>query len=164
MVRAPDGKTREAGLRPDQFYRQVPPAQRALPFNEESANQTKQHRPPFPMAGIFSCFPLWELLYDAMRIISRQNLVKAGQKHPKTKVSLTHWESVARAAAWKTPLEAQAAFSGAKALNAERVRFEIGDGYRLIVAFRWDLEIAWIKFLGSHAEYDKINALTVSEY
>lgn len=104
------------------------------------------------------------MLYNAMRIISRQNLVKAGQKHPKTKASLTHWESVARAAAWKTPLEAQAAFSGAKALDGERVRFEIGDGYRLIVAFRWDLEIAWIKFFGSHAEYDKINALTVSEY
>lgn len=36
--------------------------------------------------------------------------------------------------------------------------------YRLIVAFRWDLEIAWIKFFGSHADYDKIDALTVSEY
>ena len=50
-------------------------------------------------------------------------------------------------------------------LNGERVRFEIAGGdYRLIVAFRFDLQIAWIKFLGTHAEYDKIDALTVSSF
>ena len=114
------------------------------------------------MAGIFACFPLWEMRYGSMRIISRQNLVKAGQKHPKTKASLTHWESVARAAAWKTPLEAQAAFSGAKALDGERVRFEIGDGYRLIVAFRWDLEIAWIKFLLGNLQKWKKNKYIIT--
>jgi mRNA interferase HigB len=102
--------------------------------------------------------------YEIMSFISRQTLVRAGEQHPDAKASLMHWESVAKAADWATPLEAQAAFSKAKALNGERVRFEIGDGYRLIVAFRWDLRIAWIKFFGSHAEHDKVDALTVSDY
>ena len=59
----------------------------------------------------------------------------------------------------------QAAFSKAKILNAERTRFEIqGGNYRLIVAFNFPRQIAFIKFAGTHAEYDKIDALTVLQF
>jgi mRNA interferase HigB len=45
------------------------------------------------------------------------------------------------------------------------VRFEVAGGnYRLITAFRFDYQITWIKFTGTHAEYDKINALTFSQF
>jgi mRNA interferase HigB len=47
--------------------------------------------------------------------------------------------------------------------NTVKCRIAGGD-YRLIVAFRFDLQIAWIKFLGTHGEYDKIDALTVSSF
>ena len=54
-------------------------------------------------------------------------------------------------------------FSKAKALNGERVRFEVSGGdYRMIVAFDWRRLIAFVKFIGMHAEYDRIVALTVS--
>ena len=60
--------------------------------------------------------------------------------------------------------EVQAAFPKAKVINAERVRFEIhGGDYRLIVAFKFGAPpIAFIKFIGSHADYDRIDAETVS--
>ena len=57
----------------------------------------------------------------------------------------------------------QAAFSKAKALNGDRVRFEVSGGdYRLIVTFDFMRQIAFIKFLGTHAAYDGADALTVS--
>ena len=48
-------------------------------------------------------------------------------------------------------------------LNGERVRFEIAGGdYRLVVAFNFTRQIAYVKFIGTHAEYDRVDALTVS--
>ena len=51
----------------------------------------------------------------------------------------------------------------AKVLNAERVRFEIAGGnFRMIVALDFRRGIAFIKFIGTHGEYDRVDALTVS--
>ena len=98
-----------------------------------------------------------------MRIIARSTLVAFWEKHPETKASLTHWQNVAKAADWKNANEVQAAFSKAKALNGERVRFEVAGGnYRLIVAFDFRRSIAFVKFVGTHKEYDRIDALTVT--
>ena len=56
-------------------------------------------------------------------------------------------------------------FPKAKALNAERVRFEIAGGnYRLVVAIKFTARIVFVKFIGTHAEYDRIDALTVAQY
>lgn len=72
---------------------------------------------------------------------------------------------VARAAHWQSTRDIQAAFSTAKVLNGERVRFEVAGGdHRMIVAFQFDLQIAFIKFIGTHKEYDRIDALSVSQF
>ncbi len=101
-----------------------------------------------------------------MRIIARSTIAEFSARHPEAKASLDHWETVTRAAEWSNINEVQAAFSKAKALNGERVRFEIAGGdYRLVVAFKFgNAKIAFVKFVGTHAEYDKIDALTVSKY
>jgi mRNA interferase HigB len=50
-------------------------------------------------------------------------------------------------------------------LNRDRVRFEIAGGnYRLVAAFDFRRQIAFVKFVGTHAAYDKIDALTVSQF
>jgi len=98
-----------------------------------------------------------------MRIIARSTIIAFCEEHPETKASLTHWQSVAKAASWASVTEAQQSFSKAKALNGERVRFEVAGGnYRMIVAFDFMRAIAFVKFLGTHAEYDRIDALTVN--
>lgn len=98
-----------------------------------------------------------------MRIIARNTLVQFWEKHPETKVPLARWHETVKAADWKAPEEVQRAFPKAKVLNGERVRFEIAGGnYRLVVAFDFWRKAAFVKFIGTHAEYDKIDALTVS--
>ena len=98
-----------------------------------------------------------------MRIIARNRMVAFWEKHPETEASLTHWHEVAAAASWGSSLQVVADFSKAKSLNGERVRFEVAGGdYRMVVALDWKRSIAFIKFIGTHAEYDKIDALTVS--
>jgi mRNA interferase HigB len=98
-----------------------------------------------------------------MRIIARSTLVAFWEKHPETKASLTHWQNVAKAAEWQNASDGQAAFSKAKVLNGERVRFEVAGGdYRLIVAFDFRRAIAFVKFVGTHKKYDRIDALAVN--
>lgn len=97
-----------------------------------------------------------------VRIIARNKLVAFWEKHPATEPSLRHWHEVAAAADWRNPLDAVSDFSKAKAVNGERVRFEVAGGdYRMVVAFDWKRSIAFIKFVGTHAEYDRIDAITV---
>ena len=61
--------------------------------------------------------------------------------------------------------EVRRAVPNAKVLNRERVRFTVAGGnYRLIAAFDFLRQIVYVKFLGTHAEYDSIDALTVSMF
>lgn len=100
-----------------------------------------------------------------MRIIARHTLVDFWKRHPDAKASLMHWLLVTKEANWSNANEAQQAFSKAKALNGERVRYEVAGGdFRMVVAFDFGRKIAFIKFIGSHAEYDRIDALSVSLY
>lgn len=100
-----------------------------------------------------------------MRIISRTRLLEYAATHPEARTSIEHWAKLTQRAEWGTTHEVQAAFSKAKVLNADRVRFEIkGGDYRLIVAFDFRRQIAFIKFIGAHAEYDRIDALTVAHF
>jgi mRNA interferase HigB len=53
----------------------------------------------------------------------------------------------------------------AKVLNGERIRFEVAGGNdRLVAAFDFRRQVAFVKFLGTHAEYDRIDALTFSQF
>jgi mRNA interferase HigB len=100
-----------------------------------------------------------------MRIIAQSTIASFSRKHPETKVALKHWLEVTLMANWASTYEVQRSFPKAKVLNGERVRFEISGGnYRLIVAFKFRSRLCFVKFLGTHAEYDRINALTISQF
>jgi mRNA interferase HigB len=61
--------------------------------------------------------------------------------------------------------DVRAAASTVKVLNRERARFEVAGGeFRLIVAINFTAGIVFVKFVGRHAEYDKVDALTVSQF
>ena len=100
-----------------------------------------------------------------MRVVARDLLVNFWGRHPEAKVSLERWYKLVRAAQWTSTDEIQKAAPKAKVLNGERVRFEIAGGnYRLVAAFDFHRKIAFVKFVGTHAEYDRIDALTVSQF
>ena len=98
-----------------------------------------------------------------MRVIARTTLVAFWSSHPETKVPLERWLKRVKAARWTSVDEVQRAAPKCKALNGERVRFEVvGGNYRLVVAFDFRRQAAFVKFIGTHAEYDRVDALTVS--
>ncbi len=98
-----------------------------------------------------------------MRLIALSSLATFWAKHPETRVALQRWAEIVKAADWTSTAEVQASFGRAKVLNGERVRFEVAGGdYRLIVAFKFISQIAFVKFIGTHADYDRVDALTVS--
>lgn len=100
-----------------------------------------------------------------MRVIARASLREFWSIHPESRLSLLRWLSVAEAADWTASADIVATFPNAKILNRERARFEIGGGnFRLIVAIKFQARLCFIKFIGTHAEYDKIDALSVSKY
>jgi mRNA interferase HigB len=70
-----------------------------------------------------------------------------------------------RAAHWTSTDEVQRAAPKSKVLNRERARFEVAGGhYRLAVAFDFRRQVAFVKFIGTHAEYDRIDAMTISQF
>lgn len=100
-----------------------------------------------------------------MRIIKRSSLTGFWHRHPETEQSLKAWFERTRTAQWQSPQDVLADFSTAKVINAERIRFKIhGNDYRLIVSFKFSAGIAWIKFIGTHAEYDRVDAATVEQF
>lgn len=100
-----------------------------------------------------------------MRIIAKRTVVEFAAKHPAARASLEHWMRIATVAIWTSTSDVQSAFSKAKVLNAERVRFEVAGGdFRMICAFDFRREVTFVKFIGTHAEYDRIDALTISKF
>lgn len=98
-----------------------------------------------------------------MRIIAWNVLAAYLEKHPEAKVPLERWRTLVKAAKWNSMDDVRSAAPTAKILNRERARFEIAGGnYRMIVAFDFPRGIAFVKFIGTHAEYDRIDAFTVA--
>jgi mRNA interferase HigB len=105
------------------------------------------------------------MLDNVMRVIARNTLVGFWTKHPEAKVALERWYKLVRAAHWNSTDEVQRAAPKSKVLNRERVRFEVAGGsHRLVAAFDFGRQVAFVKFVGTHAEYDRIDALTVSYF
>ena len=83
-----------------------------------------------------------------MRIIAQSTLTDYGAKHAAAEASLRHWLNIARQSSWKSTNDVKAAFSKAKVLNSERVRFEISGGdFRLVTAFDFKRGIAFLKYV-----------------
>ncbi len=92
-------------------------------------------------------------------------LVEFSSKHPEMKVALERWYKLVRTAHWTSTDEVQRAAPKSKVLNRERVRFEVAGGSnRLVVAFDFRRKTAFVKFIGTHAEYDRIDVLTISQF
>ncbi len=94
-----------------------------------------------------------------MNIVSKRTLIKFYELCPKTKTALEVWHSDARKADWKTPSDIKQLYSSASFLKDNRVVFNIkGNDFRLIVYIDYPRKIVRIKFIGTHSQYDKINA------
>lgn len=100
-----------------------------------------------------------------MRIIAYSTFRAFAESHPIARPAVERWYRAMKALAPGSMSEIQALFPKAKVLNADRVRFEVAGGqFRLIAAIDFERQITFIKFVGTHEQYDTINALTVSQF
>ena len=97
-----------------------------------------------------------------MRIISRKTIREFWEKHPDAEQALEAWYHDAKRAVWKTPADIKNVYRNASFVGNNRVVFNIkGNQYRLVVAIQYQHGIIYIRFIGTHAEYDKIDAATI---
>ena len=97
-----------------------------------------------------------------MRIIARSTLIQFWQSHPTSKESLEAWYKETEKSDWKTPDDIKKRYPSASFLSDNRVCFNIcGNNFRLIVKLNYKFHMVYIRFVGTHAEYTKINAETI---
>jgi mRNA interferase HigB len=103
-----------------------------------------------------------------MRIIARRTLRefvdgRAGRKdRPALKAALDAWFDEVRKARWTSSADVKRRYATASIVSSDRIVFNIkGNDYRLIAAVDFERGIVWIKWIGSHREYDRIDAREV---
>lgn len=97
-----------------------------------------------------------------MRIIAISQLKTFWQKYPDSEQSLLAWIDEVKNANWQTPADIKGQFRHASVLKSRRMVFNIkGNDYRLVVAVAYRYGALYIKFVGTHKQYDAVDADTV---
>jgi mRNA interferase HigB len=103
-----------------------------------------------------------------MRIIARRTLLRfvasrSRQKdHAALKAALDAWFAEVRKARWRSTADIKRLYATASIVTAERVVFNVrGNSYRLVVSVDFEKGIVWIKWLGTHRDYDRIDVTKV---
>jgi len=99
-----------------------------------------------------------------MRIIARRTLreyvehCRGHKDQPGLKAALDAWFDEVKKARWNSAADVKRSYATASIVSAERIVFDVkGNDYRLIVAVDYEKAIVWIKWIGTHKDYDKIN-------
>ena len=94
-----------------------------------------------------------------MHVISQKKLRDYCNKHKETKSQLEAWYHEAKNADWKNSQEIKEKYRSASIIGGNRVVFNIkGNKYRLVTKINYQMMIVYIRFIGTHKEYDKISA------
>jgi len=97
-----------------------------------------------------------------VRVIAKRTLREFWEKHNDCEEQLKAWYRETEKANWNSPNDIKKEYPRASILEDNRVVFNIkGNHYRLIVKINYDYHIVWIRFIGTHAEYDKIDATNI---
>ena len=96
------------------------------------------------------------------RIIAKSTLREYWEKHLDSEQYLKTWYDTALGSEWKSPNDVKKTYANASILKNSRIVFNIkGNAYRLVVKFNYEKQWIFIKFIGTHVEYDKIDAQTI---
>lgn len=97
-----------------------------------------------------------------MKVIAVGTLRDFWARHPEAEQPLKAWYDEAKHAVWRTPRDIRQRYASASFVGHNRVVFNIkGNDYRLIVAVAYRFQAIYIKFIGTHTEYDRVDAATV---
>lgn len=97
-----------------------------------------------------------------MRVIAVSTLKAFWERFPEAEQPLKAWYEEATKASWMQPADIKAQYRSASVLKNRRVVFNIkGNDFRLIVAVAYRLQVVYVKFVGTHKEYDAVDAETI---
>lgn len=97
-----------------------------------------------------------------MRIIARSSLREFWEIYPDAEQPLEAWYDEASRSKWESPADIKSIYRNASIIANNRVVFNIkGNNYRLIVHMRYDIRIIFIRFIGTHRDYENIDATTI---
>jgi mRNA interferase HigB len=97
-----------------------------------------------------------------MRVIAVSTLRAFWERYPDAEQPLKAWYEEATGASWSQPADIKAQYRSASVLKNRRLVFNIkGNDYRLIMAIAYKLQIVYVKFVGTHQEYDAVDAENV---
>ena len=96
------------------------------------------------------------------RILSRRTIKEFWAKHPDSKDYLETWYETTKGANWQNPSDIKSFYSTISILKESRVVFNIkGNHYRLVAKINYEKQWLFIRFIGTHKGYDKIDANTI---
>ena len=94
-----------------------------------------------------------------MRIIAKRTLRDFWVRHANAEQSLLAWHREVKQEDWDTPAKLKVRYPRASIVGKDRVVFNIkGNSYRLVVRINYQKRTVYIRFVGTHQEYDRINA------
>lgn len=95
-------------------------------------------------------------------MIKKLTLIDFWRRYPGSEASLRNWLTAARSANWRKPADLKAYDRSVSFVGNNRAVFNIsGNQFRLVVSVAYGFDAMYIKFIGTHAEYDRIDAATV---
>lgn len=93
-----------------------------------------------------------------MRIIAKRTLRAFWERHADAEEPLLAWYREVEQADWDTPAELKAQYRGASIVGGNRVVFNIkGNDYRLVVRINYPYRVVYVRFVGTHTEYDAVS-------
>ena len=99
---------------------------------------------------------------EMKRIVAKSTLREFWLKHADSEQYLKTWYDTAKNSKWTSPSDIKQTYANASILQDVRVVFNIkGNSYRLVVKFNYEKQWAFIRFIGTHPEYDTIDAQTI---
>lgn len=97
-----------------------------------------------------------------MRIISERTIRLYYDANPNSKTALEDWVVKVKKARWRNFADIKSTFNSVDSVGNQHYVFNIkGNDYRLVVVIKFTLGFVLIRFVGTHAEYDKINCSTI---
>ncbi len=97
-----------------------------------------------------------------MRIFTEPTLNAYIQEHPEAKTALQEWTSIVKRSEWTCFADVKSTFNSVDNVGNQHFVFNIkGNNYRLVVVIKFTIKFVYIRFIGTHAEYDKIDCKNI---
>ena len=97
-----------------------------------------------------------------MRIFTEQILKEYADNHPDSKPALQYWVSTVTKSRWSCFADIKRTFNNVDNIGNQRYVFNIkGNNYRIVVVIKFTIQFIYIRFVGTHKEYEKINCSTI---